>query len=233
MNPPKNSLIRRFLLIALLMGMTGCQQRTYVQKPTPIDTENVMQVVIPYAVNLEHEKQLRLEDSSVAYGRGGLSIQNLRLNFISQSILELREARELIVDVTEGLVDGLNNNPELMDFFVENPLTSKNLEICIKFESYLGLYVDKAYIHWIMLQNDNSYFYAFDLTNEFNLWNLSAECWHQRVEPYFKSRQIVNISRLAEQDYQQAHPKPQSLLTNERYEGKNKDADHTNMGLAF
>ena len=235
MNSPKSSLISRFLLVAVAsISLSGCYVNKREQIGPAIDTETVMEIIIPYAVDLEHEKQLRLEDSSISYSKGNVTIQKIRLHFISQSILELREARELIVDITEGLIDNLNNDPFLGDYLVHNQLSSANFEICIKFESYLGLYLDKMYIHWIMLQNDYSHFYAFDLTNEFNLWNVNSECWHQCVEPYFKSRQIVDIRRAAEKHYQDTHQKPKSLLSNERYEGATgPKADQTDTGLPF
>lgn len=235
MKSPKSSLISRFLLVAVTsISLSSC----YVnQKPAigpAIDTETVMEIIIPYAVELEHVKQLHLEDSSISYGNGNVYIQKIKLNFITQTILELQEARELLVDITEELMGNLNNDPILYDYLAHYPITTANLDICIKFESYFGLYLDKRYVHWIMLQNDFSYFYAFDLTNEFNLWNVNSENWHQRVEPYYKSLQIVNLRRAAEKHYQDTHKKPTSLLSNERYEGATgPKADQTDTGLPF
>lgn len=225
----KNNLVLKFLLALFIsLNFSSC----YVSKTKPplpgIDNETVMWVVLPYALELQHEKKLHLEESVAYYGGDGNYIEKMRLNFTSQSILELREARELLVDVADGLIDSLNNDPELGPLISTYPLSTDNLEICIRFESYHGLYVDKAYVHSIQLQEGRSFFYAFDLTNEFHIWDIGCECWHERTEPFYKSRQIVTIQRAAEASYKARHPDPLSVLTNERVMETNK-TDRANL----
>ncbi len=210
------------------MNLAGCYVRK-IEKPLPgIDNETVMWVVLPYAIELQHDKKLHLEESVAYYGGDGNYIEKMKLSFTSQSILELREARDLLVDVADGLIDSLNNDPELGPLISTYPLSTDNLDICIKFESYHGLYVDKAYVHWMTLQEGRSFFYAFDLTNEFHIWDIGAECWHERVEPFYKSRQIVTIQRAAEASYKERHPDPLSVLSKERVMDTNK-TDHVNL----
>ena len=73
------------------------------------------------------------------------------------------------------------------------------------------------YFHWATLQDKWAYYYAFDMTNEYGIWDRDCECWHQRIEPYYKSRQIVTIEREAEAAYKTMHPEPKSIFTNDRY----------------
>lgn len=222
MRSPKSSQISRFLIAILMtISLTGCRSQ-HEDVPLPgLNNEMIMQVVLPYAITLQHDKKLRFEDSSVTYGGQGAYIEKLRLYFSSQSILELREARGLLVDVVEGLLDILNDDPILAGY----PLSSEDLEICIKFESFLGFYIDPLYIHWMTLQDNTSFFYAFDITNEFSrkpllsTYDAQSECWHERVEPFYMSSQIVAIERAAEQGYKEMHPEPKSLFSTDRYNG--------------
>jgi len=209
-------------MTSLLLNLVSCHPKKHPEPLPGIENEVVMQVVLPYAINLQHDKKLRLEDSVAYYGGNGTYIEKMSLSFISQSILELREARDLLVDVVDGLVDAINNDPVLGPLTSSYPLSSDNLEVCIKFESYHGLYVDKLYVHWMMLQDKMAFYYAFDLTNEFNLWDRDCECWHERVEPFYKSRQIVTIEREAEKIYQEKHPTPKSIFSSENYINTNK-----------
>lgn len=222
MSLKKNSLILSFLLAILLsLNLTSCHSRRMTPPDPIISNEDVMWAILPYAINLQHDKKLILEDSKIHYGPLGSSITKISLDFSSQSILELREARGLLVDVVEGLLDAVNNDPTLGLPLEAMPVSVNELEICFKFESYHGLYVDKRYVHWIKLEDNTSFFYAFDLTNEFDIWDRDCECWHQRIEPYNQSRQIVMIERVAEEAYAELHHKPESTtFTGESYSGK-------------
>lgn len=227
----KNNFSLKLLIAALIsLNLTSCHERK-VNEPLPgIDNETVMRAVLPYAIELQHDKKLQLEDSVVYYGGHGTYIEKMRLTFTSQSILELKEARDLLVDVVDGLLAALNDNEELGPLISGFPPSADDLEVCIKFESYLGLYVDKMYVHWMLLQDGRSYFYAFDLTNEFRLWDRDCECWHERVEPFYKSRQIVTIEREAEKAYKEKHKEPVSIFSEERYKPEMK-TDYTPLSL--
>lgn len=215
-----------FITILLSICLTGCQPYVHIVSLPGIDNELVMRVILTYASTLQHDKKLFLEDSSASYGGQGNYIRKIRLTFSSQSILELREARQLLVDVVDGFLDQVNFDPELGPLTSSYPISSDDLEICIKFESYHGLYVDKRYVHSAKLEEKWAFFYAFDITNEFGIWDRDCECWHQRVEPFYKSRQIVTIEREAEKLYKANHPEPKSLFSGDRYLDNNK-TDHT------
>ncbi len=219
----------------MTISITGCRSQVEDISLPGLNNEMIMQVVLPYAITLQHDKKLRFEESSVTYGGQGTYIEKLRIYFSSQSILELREARGLLVDVVEGLLDNLNNDSILAGY----PISSENLDICIKFESFLGFYVDPLYIHWITLQDNTSFFYAFDLTNEFSrkpllsAYDAQSECWHDRVEPYYMSSQIVAIERAAEQGYKDMHPQPKSLFSTDRYNGSTLETNRGTVSVEF
>jgi hypothetical protein len=180
--------------LSLLLTSSSCHLRWNFygigEMEPKIDGSEITHAMQHYIAYLRHAKHLRLEDSGVFYFD---SIHTVRMEFISMDVMELCEARELMVDVVEGLLYELNRNPILASQFIDYPLASPNLEIFIRFETYEGVYVDPYYVGWMSLVHDLVTFYAFDIKipNE-NLWDY-------RVEPYFKSREFVLYGREAEQ----------------------------------
>lgn len=160
-----------------------------------IDGPEFTHAIQHYTAYLKHVKHLRLEDSAVYYHDYANTV---RMEFTSQDVLELCEARELIVDVVEGLLVEINRNPILAPQLVNYPFTSANLEIYIRFESFEGIYVDPYYVGWVGLEDDIVHFYAFDIKMWQNHEEGSANIWDYRYEPYFKSREIVLYEREAE-----------------------------------
>lgn len=226
--------IKILILLFLSTLITSCHPQKEIRPLPGIENETVMWAVLPFAINLQHEKKLHLEDSVAYYGGDGTYIDKIKLIFSSQSILEFREARDLLVDITDSFLIAINEDPTLGPLVNSFPLTSDNLEICIKFESYLGLYVDEIYVHWILLQDGWSHFYAFDLTNEYNIWDRDCECWHHRTEPFYKSRQIVTIQRAAEEEYKAQHPEPKSAFSDFVTDHTNKlteKSGHVNLSF--
>jgi len=160
-----------------------------------IDAPEIVHVIQNYLAYLRHEKHLRLEDSSVYYDD---YINAVRMEFICQDLLEVREARMLLVDVVEGLLAELNKNPVLAPEFITYPMSPRQLEIYINFESYYGTFLDPYYVGWMKLEKDTSYFYAFDIKYD------GRNVWDYRIEPYFKSREFVIYERESEQLFKQA-----------------------------
>lgn len=183
------------LLILAIMLFTGCTNdwtifgRTLVRK---INVEELSRTVIHYATKLSVDKRLSFEDSRVYYTDCS---EKIRLVFASQDILEIKQARRLLVDVVEGLLLAINNNPIIAADLCENPFTSNNLEIYINFESFYCEYVDPFYVGWIQLDDGMACYY---LATQKDMW---LDQWHSRFEPYYKSAQFVRFEREAENMY--------------------------------
>lgn len=178
--------------LTLLLASSGCHLKwcyygvgEWEQK---IDGPEITHAIQHYLAYLKHVKRLRLEDSSVYYRD---TIHTVRMEFISMDVIELCEARELLVDVVEGLLYELNRNPILAPQFIDYPLSSAHLEIFIRFESF-EQYVDPFYVGWVSLEDDIVTFYAWVLNED------GRNIWDYRVEPYFKSREFVLYGREAE-----------------------------------
>lgn len=210
-----------FLLFVLLIS--GCAWRTtdidldadQTEWSVAIDEVEIVHALQHYFAYLRHEKHLRLEDASVWYNN---SVNSVRLEFISQDVLEVREARFLLVDLVEGLLAELNRNPVIAPSLVTYPLTPDHLEIYINFESYHGVYVDPYYVGYIKLENGQATYDAFDIKT------LGRNNWDFRTEPYEKSREYTVFEREAEKlfketvDMQRLHK-----LTKEQYTPEDKE----------
>lgn len=121
------------LFAALLAGCcaTGTYTKivdsTWVQK---IDAEELIRTVVRYTTKLNREKGLTFEDSRVYYTECN---EKIRLVLASQRCPEICEARELLVDVVEGLLTAMNNNPSIRADLCHQPFTSDDVEIYISF----------------------------------------------------------------------------------------------------
>lgn len=179
-----------------------------------VDSPEIVHVIQQYLAYLRHEKHLRLEDSGVYYNT---YVNSIRMEFICQDVMEVREARFLLVDLVEGLLAELNKNPVLAPEFITYPLTPDKLEIYISFESYLGMYVDPYYVGWVMLEEGTAHYYAFDTKHP------GLNSWNYRVEPYDKSRELTIFEREAENLFQETIDlETPPVLEKEQYQSPDK-----------
>ena len=189
--------IKLFSFSACALMLYGCScccmdgEGDWVKKIDSEEATYVIQRVMPY---LRHAKHLRLENAAIYYND---TIHTVRLEFISQDVLEVKEARFLIVDTVEGLLTELNRNPILAPELLTYPLTADRLEIYIDFESFHGNYVDPYYVGYTQLEDGIVSFYAFDTKYP------RVTLWDCRTEPYEKSREIAIYEREYEKLFKQ------------------------------
>lgn len=208
---------RYLLTCLLLLTLTGCQA---ARKYLPLEEEEqkvlvyeedpeLSRIIWDFTTELKYDKRLHLEESRICVGPEKSTIY---LEFISQSLLEMCDARQLLVYVVEGLLERINAgypSYHLSPF----PITADQLDISIIFECFYGIYDDPFYIGWITLQEGMAYYYAF------NVENRKLDFWHTRNEAYFQSRLFAQEQKEAEDKYKAAHPvKPPSKLQKERFQ---------------
>ncbi|CDZ79749.1 hypothetical protein BN1013_00245 [Candidatus Rubidus massiliensis] len=172
-------------------------EEEYVQEAT--------RIMITYAEKIRKPMRFHLEHSYVYHDEIARKIDGFRMEFISQDIVEVREAREALVDLVEGFLEDVNSDPILAKN-LPRPITPSDLEIYINYESYWTLYGDPLYVGWTLLQDGTAFYYAGDIKNR------RIDYWHSRVEPYYKSYQTVAFSREAKN----------TEAFNNRQEGANK-----------
>lgn len=167
-----------------------------------IDSEELSRLVINYSATLGDVCGLTLEDSRIVYCE---EIKKIYLEYASQDLLTMCEARLLMVEVVEGFLSRLNNHT-VLSFEVERfPFTADDLQVIINFESYYGMFVDPLYIGLIWLQNGCVRYYAFDIKN------FDADWSHQRFEPYFKSRELALLKKEADIPFEERENPPRKV----------------------
>lgn len=184
----------------------------YKALPPPvlsIHAGEITAIVQDYAVELQKQRHLYLRHANTYYNEDG--IYAIQLRFISQDIIELCDARKLIIDVSEGLLEQLNSNPELIPEFTYHAFYPFNLEIYIDFESYFIRYVDPFYVRWITMEDAQIIFYTADVTDT------DKKGWHARKESYNTSRDIVFYQRLAEDKYRATHAPDRTIFGDRRF----------------
>lgn len=207
-------------LLILLLFLTSCCYVPEWMAPYPpwetlpkakpvIHTEEATHIVQEFTVELLHEKNLHLERAKTCYDENG--IQRIQMEFITQDLIELCEARKLIVDITESMLAKLNQDTILGPEFANFPIRPENLELYITYESYYGKYVDPRYILWICLEDGEVTFYTWELAYDAN------RCWSCKTESYATSREIVVYQREAESKYEETHQPKKSAFGPERY----------------
>lgn len=195
-------LIWRILLPSLMIAavFTSCcvfKLPSYGFWDKRIDVEPMSRVVITYANKMRVEKSLRFEDSQVFYSDYA---EVIRIIFSTQLILELKESRELVVDLVEGLLKELNSDPIITAQFQAGMVRPENIELYIGFESYFNEYVDQMYMGWISMYEGVVRFYSAILKD------FRKDFWFNRCEPYYKSVQFVTYDREARAGYDAANP---------------------------
>lgn len=191
------------------------------EPPAPVlsvHTNEVLNIVQEVSVNFKHDRHLNLQHSKTYFNEEG--IQRIQLQYITQNIMDMCEARMLIVDLVEAFLKRLNENPYLIPEFPNFAFYPYNFEIYINFESFYVRYVDPFYIKWICMEDGQINYYAADLKDN------NKDCWHYRRESYYTSRDIVFYQRKAEEEYKQAHSLDLSIFGNKRFIPKNEENNH-------
>ena len=171
--------------------------------------------MIYFSAQMKQEKHVELEDSWAAYED---YIQKLCLRYSSQRLLNLYDARLLVVELVEELLSRINNHA-ILSFEVEKfPFSVEDLDVKITFENFYGRFVDEQYVGMVWLQGGCVHFYAFNRKD----MSISGIDWSsQRFEPYFKSRELALIKRETDlsmsPDNVENPPKKPSAYTYDRY----------------
>lgn len=189
--------ISALLFILILCGCsTGYQSDPWGKV---VDSDEMTWIVQKVAAKWKHQdyRRIRLEHSHASYSD---TFTQVHLEFSSQEILEVDQARNLLVDMTEDLLREINTNAIIADELSPYPFSADQLHIEINFETYIGEYVDPYYIGCVELKNGFAYYYAFDEKDQ-DWYN-----WHARVESYSKTREVSMLSRAAEKQFVDESP---------------------------
>jgi hypothetical protein len=189
-------------LCFLLLTLTSCEGPMLWYPAPPIvrdyDSDAFTNVTEHQAAIWRHRHRWYLEDSWVYYDAYGI-VNCIKLQYRTQNLLELQEARALLVDLVEEYLELLDVNPDTASK-VEPGFSADNLLVYVDLQSYWGLYGDPQLVGWMVLEDGMVYYYDFDVKNN------DVDYWYSRIESYNKSKEIVRLERLAEEDYENSLP---------------------------
>jgi hypothetical protein len=184
------------LLVLTLAVFSGCSYKknntTNVGWEQKINSEEASRLVTTYSAMQWRENKLFLEDSKVIYDD---SIQHIILEYTTMNIMTFCEVRLMTVEFVDGFLDWLNNHPVLSTQLGHYPFTADNLSLSILFKNFYAEYVDPLYVGLVIMEDGVVTYYASDIKDQWADWS------HQRIEPYFKSRELAYIKEEADQLY--------------------------------
>jgi hypothetical protein len=172
-----------------------------VPEREPLDHSEMTWLVQKQMAKYKHENHRRLRLEHTLFDATASS-PYLSMQISSQEILEVDDARNLLVDFVEELLKAINLDPLIASQLTTVPFTADQLHIEINFESYLGLFIDPFYIGCVELEHGMAHYLAFDVKNQRNY------DFYSRVEPYETSREVSFLSRAAEKEFFAEHPCP-------------------------
>ncbi len=136
-------------------------------------------VVVTYGDELLREKRLYLRRASAGYDDE--YIQKVEMNFRTQAIMDVDEARDLLVYLVEGFLARVNEDEELSRDLCNYPFNANNLKVEIEFESYFTKFVDEDCLARVTLDCGMVNFYSHTAVNP------DYANYRQRSEPYMKT----------------------------------------------
>jgi hypothetical protein len=198
----------RWIFPLLIAVFCSCSQNYSYDDNWPVlvqkvDVNSFSEVIIPYATELGHTHRLRFEDSKVYYDDFA---QRFRVIWSTQQIVEICEARDLIVTVVEGLLKRLNANSQVIAAFDHYPITSDDLELYFFYSSGFVEYVDPTYTAFLSLHDGTVRYINGLIKNTRNDW------WDSRTETYDEAYRFAMLARSSEKAYIDAH-KPKKVTS--------------------
>ncbi len=198
----------RFLLLSLLaLSVTACcgyknplrqyPFKSYYQKPTEAVTEEfdydaVIDIVFGWGVQVRAETGIRLTNSCVVYDG---KIKKVRMEFVTQKIHELQDARRTIVYIVEGILNRVNSYYGIAGDLKHRPFGPEDLQIIVTYESFEGIFVDPEYNGRITLINGEVIF------STAGIYDSQLDRFGCKHEPYHLVRELVLVEERAAYPY--------------------------------
>ena len=191
-----------FFILPLTLVLSGCRGKGcetgcydgaygYPNGQTREIHDEASELINLYALELEELEELKLCNAYVYKEpyEDGTYHYVYWVEFKSMGLYDVCDGRHLLVRVVEGLTERLNMSAQLTEFTSYSEITPHDVYVSISFESYFAEYIDPLYLARIELEDGYySKFYAwtgFDFQHN--------KLFHKHTEPYFRSRQIVDI----------------------------------------
>ncbi|MBM3192256.1 MAG: hypothetical protein FJZ63_06385 [Chlamydiae bacterium] len=99
------------------------------------------------------------------YGGGGGFLKNVErifLDFSAVKNLNIEEARSLVLDCTEDLLQRINNDKKIKPYLEHYPFTEKGLRLSISFDTPDQKRVSSKYVAHVLATNGSIYYSSYD-----------------------------------------------------------------------
>lgn len=170
--------MRLIALLVLFFSLTSCYRPIDEgEREEYPDIPALESVVVTYSDELERYKRLFLTDSRAFFDH---YVEFVWMKLRTQEIMEVYEARDLLVYIVEGFLARVNEDPQVSYDLSEFPFTAKNLIIEIEFDSFYQ-YLNPRTIGRIHMHDGDIHYYASDALDPDTAW------FHLRCEPYEKA----------------------------------------------
>lgn len=133
---------------------------------------------------------------------GGKLNRTIVLEYYSQELLELEDARDLIVHMTEFVINKVNKHPFLFRTMPNAPIDASHLNIRVEFESFYGVYVDPLYVGRVELRDNVVHYYAFTALN------CDTIVFERHIEDYTTARMITQVKQEVQMEHRALKVKP-------------------------
>lgn len=195
-------------LLLIIAAFCGCGTSQPPKMEKAIDATEVSRQILTYSEKLRFQKHLQLEDSVVYYNS---KINRIRLDFSSMDVLDIWEARALLVDLVDEFLERINGNAIIYRDLGTFPFTASDLEVYIYFKSFYNHYVKLDSIGMISLKQGIASYIASDG------FDCEGPCWRKRNEYYFQSRNFITFKRQGEALYKPDTESDFNIFGDERY----------------
>ena len=119
-----------FISLVTLLIFTSFIMRDKQQEYYPSKGEQLINSTLAKAAKLIQEKY-NIRPSGVSVAMPGGPIQEVTLCFDTKYPSTKEQLRELLIKISQELLDQINRNKELQEFIKEPPFTIKNVQIII------------------------------------------------------------------------------------------------------
>lgn len=190
-------LLSSIICLFLVAFVAGCSSQwicedwgTHLHFRDELSTEIIM-----FGEKMRAERQWVLEDSLVKYNK---DVHKIHLLFRGQDIFELCEARHALVEVVDEFLETINSHEGILADHGGEEYTYEDLDVRLKFTSFVEQFVDPMYIAWVHLHHGTTNFYSGTfLAYQVNPYN----SWFRRREYFSQSRVIVYAQKAAQALY--------------------------------
>jgi|GEM_PF-3107662 len=157
----------RYLLISLFL-LSACAPPEVIYP-----SKDLTRVEIFHVEELKQRYDIRLDQASTLYNP---AIGGLCLRYTSEELFDLCQARNLLVDLVDSLLEKINTDAYVASQLTTYPLNYENLDLVITFDSFFGEYCDLQYVNQIRMDSGYVTFYAFTaFACEGNLFEIHNE----------------------------------------------------------